>query len=264
MSPDTFSRLIPLMRLVGDGEFFISCLHEPTLHPGFLDLIDLIPVELRKKSFFTTNLARKLDDVFFERLATCGIHHINVSFDTMNEELFSVLRKGGKYDIFIKNLEKLSSSFGKTKHSPPIHYITMAYKSNKQEIPEIIKTTKERYLSAFNEIRHTFNVKHISDEFRKFHFLDKGDWDSLAENLSGIDGCVTSPPPSYNYNEYAASIDYYEKDDEQHFAHPAAPPPYPLNLRVSWDGSIRIIGWEKHFYVNINFLRDPVDFFLSL
>src|SRR3546814_11018017 len=89
MSEETFRKWIQIMPIVQDGSFFISCLHEATLHPRLYDFIDMIPDQLRKKVFFTSNLCKPLKDTEIERMARSDIHHLNVSMDSLDSDLFS-------------------------------------------------------------------------------------------------------------------------------------------------------------------------------
>src|SRR3546814_17636103 len=81
MSEETFRKWIQIMPIVQDGSFFISCLHEATLHPRLYDFIDLIPDQLRKKVFFTSNLCKPLTDTEIESMARSDIHPLNISLD---------------------------------------------------------------------------------------------------------------------------------------------------------------------------------------
>jgi hypothetical protein len=40
MTRETFARAIELLPMMSPGCFWLSCLHEPTLHPQFIEFID--------------------------------------------------------------------------------------------------------------------------------------------------------------------------------------------------------------------------------
>src|SRR3546814_1801849 len=105
------------MPIVQDGSFFISCLHEATLHPRLYDFIDMIPDQLRKKVFFTSNLCKPLKDTAIERMACSYIHHLNVSMDSLDSDLFSALRKGGRFHISNVNIKRLSIALTSIDHA---------------------------------------------------------------------------------------------------------------------------------------------------
>ena len=94
----------------------------------------MIPRDKVKKVWFTTNLAKPLTVETFEEWARSNIHHINISVDSMNPERFAVLRKFGRYEVFKKNLDLLAKVFGQFEDRPKLRYITMAFKSNLEEI----------------------------------------------------------------------------------------------------------------------------------
>src|ERR1700675_1956069 len=65
MSVETFQKILSLVAGAGDEGFWMSCLHEPTMHPQLNDFLALIPQNARKKTWFTTNLTRPLTEEFF-------------------------------------------------------------------------------------------------------------------------------------------------------------------------------------------------------
>lgn len=153
MTEETFRQWIKIMPIVKDGSFFLSCLHEATLHPQLFDFLEMIPEDLRVKVFFTSNLCKPLKDDEILRLEKSGIHHLNVSMDTLQEELFPVLRKGGKLKIFRENLDKLVAAFKETPNAPELRYVTMAYKSNLDEMVGLSRLAFEELNAARHEVR---------------------------------------------------------------------------------------------------------------
>jgi hypothetical protein len=263
MNEETFRRLVRIAPAVLDGGFYLSCLHEPTLHPKLNQFLGLIPEASRRKMFFTTNLARPLKAADFEVWARSGLHHINVSFDSMDSERFARLRKFGRYEVFQANLDLMAQVFAKAPNPPPLRYITMAFASNFEEIPEIVKTTRDRWRSSENEIRYTFNVAHITDEFRQHEYLHKADWTVLTDRLNAIGHpVVISYPPEQGYEEMTLPAQNF-------FDAPTGPRTRvnitkPLGLRIAPDGTAVISDAEHALRVDINSLEDPVHFFRSL
>ncbi len=151
----TFDKVINLLPLVDDGHFFFSCLYEPTIHPRFIDLLERIPPDLRQKVFFTTNLTTKISDDTLDRLSRIGIHHINISMDSLRPEVFESLRKGARFDRYMNNLERLVGRFAASTGAgaPPIHYVTVALRPNIEEIPALVEECSTRFLAAINEAR---------------------------------------------------------------------------------------------------------------
>ena len=263
MSEETFERLLTLIDYVDDWGFWMSCLHEPTLHPKFNRLLDMVPRTRRKDVLFTTNLARPLDEATFAGWADSGIDHINISLDSMKPELFAVLRKFGRYEVFQQNLDRMASVFRQFPNPPKLRYITMAFKSNFDEITDIIRVSHERWLSYENEIRYTYNFQHIPDEFRNTHYLDKEDWAVLDERLAKLPyNHYVGPPPDEYEEKLQQTIDY----DALKLVNLSTRRkiPRPLQLRARPDGKVFAIGHEDVCAVDIRSLEDPPKFFREL
>jgi MoaA/NifB/PqqE/SkfB family radical SAM enzyme len=266
MSEATFAKLASLARAVPAGQFFLSCLHEPTLHPRLNGLLSLLPTEARHKVFFTTNLARPLKKSDFEAWAHSGLHHINVSLDTLVPERFAVLRKFGRFEVFTANLDLLAETFGRVSGAPALRYITMAFQSNLAEIPELLRTARDRWLSSGHEVRYTFNVSHITDEFRRREYLFPSDWAALTQRLddSGIAYSIASPPTDGYEETIKPSQNFFEDravhaDDQSRLTFTR-----PMGLRVASDGTVLVADAERALRVNLNSLEDPVHFFRAL
>ncbi|MPY86430.1 MAG: radical SAM protein [Luteitalea sp.] len=265
MSEETYRNLLRLVPCVPDGSFYLSCLHEPTLHPRLNAFLELIPDNARRKIFFTTNLARPLKAADFDAWAQSGLHHINVSLDTLEANRFAELRKFGRFDVFKKNLDLLTEVFRRTTGAPRLRYITMAFKSNFDELPEIVRYSREHWLASENEIRYTFNVAHITDDFRRREYLHKDEWGLLTERLhqTGYPVLITYPPEDGYEETIEPAQNYYE------FQGPTGDPSRlqflkPLGLRARPDGTLLVVGAEDAFRININALDNPARFFRSL
>lgn len=264
MTEETFRSLLRLAPAAPEGTFWISCLHEPTLHPKLGEFIEMIPREQRRKFWFTTNLARPLPAALIETFATSGFHHINISLDTLDDELFAFLRKHGKLKTFRQNLDLLVDAFRRTPGAPAIRYITMAYRSNLHEIPGMVRWMNESALASQIEIRYTFNAAPISDEFRQEQFLTRDEWQTLDRALREqpyTNYLLIQPPEGYGQVVEGAA-NWFESV-------PVTPPPHrnfkrPLPLRVRPDGRIHLSGNESVFAVKVTDLEDPVAFLADI
>lgn len=187
MSRETYSRFIEMLPYAKEGGFMLSCVHEPTLHPHLPEFLRAIPAQYRRKVMLTTNMAReKFSDDLIDALAHSGLHHINVSFDSLNPETFAVMRKNGKFATFRDNLERLVASARTSATPPALRYITILSKLNVGEIAEIVATTTRKYLSIENEIREPQVVPHMENEWKSELLPDDGDWERVMREIDGL------------------------------------------------------------------------------
>ena len=82
MSEETIEAALRFLPFVTDGNFWFSCLHEPTLHPKLVSFLEKVPQNYRRKIFYTTNLAKRMPASYYEWLANSALHHINVSIES--------------------------------------------------------------------------------------------------------------------------------------------------------------------------------------
>ncbi|QWR78266.1 radical SAM protein [Candidatus Magnetomonas plexicatena] len=257
MTTETFTKIISFLPYLPAGSFYLSCLHEPTLHPELAEFLELIPPELRDRVLFTTNLAANLSDDILFAMSKSGIHHINILVDTLNPSLYPKLRKGGIYDRFISNLERLTSFCSQQHRAPKLHFITVALKSNISEIPDIVTQCAKKYSGVFHEIRYPFNVSNIDSQWQKENFItDDADWDIFDKSLkdTGVSYVLCRPPENY-YDKVVSSADCYEARQHQTLM---LPPAKPIQLRIDYKGIIRILSREEDFHVNVNLVDNPV------
>ena len=262
MREDTFRKLLSLLVSVPEEGFWLSCLHEPTLHPELNRFLRLIPRDQRKKVWFTTNLARPLTAETFEEWARSGIHHINISLDSMDSERFARLRKFGRYEVFKTNLDLLAKVFSQSKDRPQLRYITMAFKSNLDEIPRMVEHAGTHWCASEHEVRYTYNVGHITDEFRRREHLDPEDWESLTAALRPL-RCHfgISYPPADRYEEMIQPSANFENVSEVPLEDVRPFLSRPFGLRVRPDGTLLVVDHENEAAFNIHSLSDPVQFF---
>ncbi|WP_221246554.1 radical SAM protein [Acidocella aromatica] len=301
MSEETFRSVLRLIPFVTDGNFWLSCLHEATLHPRLTEFIAMVPREYRHKLFFTTNLAKRQPRAYFEALAQSGMSHINVSLESLDPPVYEKMRKGARFPIFMENWAQLLDVFSTTPQAPGIRYNVMAYRSNFREIPELIRILREQKRAWQVEIRNTFDGPQIASAFRDEEFLSSAEWAELAEALRGYhpDEVILLLPPGgkgYDPEDRAAALALAPRqaaeapddadllpastevpagESQQEWEIAEGPVPRPFNLRVAWDGTLNVYServrnpgepprHENYFVVNINELEDPVAALLAL
>jgi pyruvate-formate lyase-activating enzyme len=271
MSEATFDSALRLIPFVTDGNFWLSCLHEATMHPELMRFIDRIPRQWRRKVMYTTNLARPMPDAYFDALAESGLHHVNISLESLDPEVYERMRKGARWRIFAKNWDRLLQAIRAGSNPPRLRYNIMAYRTNLAEIPGLLKYLREERLASQIEVRHTFDVEHIPADFRDTEFLGDDGWAWLAEQLNGYsaEDVLLIPPPVPDAPPAQPQVATTSGSD---------PVPRlvtrPLNIRMEWDGTLTVYGeWtgltgvrehERFVVTNVHHLRDPRGFLTSL
>ncbi len=275
MSDATFEAALRLIPYVGDSNFWLSCLHEATLHPKLLTFIERVPQEYRHKLFFTTNLAKRMPQDYFDRLAGSGMRFINISIESLDPAVYERMRRGARLKIFRENWGKLLAAFTAGSAAPRLRYNVMAYRSNLREIPGLVALLRREKAAWQVEIRSTFDMPHIDPAFREKEFLTTAEWAWLDAALQPRDENVMLllPPGGVGYEPAPAAAaapgaDLGEPVDTV-LAEVPERVPQPFNVRISWDGRMDVFGEEpslpgrpaKHTYylkTNINELADPV------
>lgn len=239
MEQSVYERLLELVPFVRDeGHFWLSCGNEPTLHPKFLDFIDLVPLAFRKKVAFCTNLARPLKDDYLERLANSGVFRISISMDSMSDPSFTLLRRGGRLRIFRDNIERFAKHLQASAAPPKIEVITMGFKSNYDEIPDMIRWTQENLNAFDHSVRYAWQAAHQDQAFMEREQLDHADWDRLEARLAreGLKYSLHPLPKEHEQVPLDYKVPVVPRGEQK-----AAP--RPLDLSVRWDGSIEVNGF---------------------
>ena len=237
MTEQTLANALRLLPYVHDGQFWFSCLHEPTLHPQLTAFIDSVPRQHRKKVFYTTNLAKRMPDSYFAWLAESGLHNINISLESRDPATYERMRKGARHRIFQENWDRLLDAFARVPAPPKLRYIAMAYKSNAEELPELASYLLEERGAWAVEYRYTFDMPFIPAAFRAAEFLDAAGWERLRARLPAypIERLLLLSPP-----EPRAGIDMHAAEETARCMADY------YTFRLSWDGTLRVAGVLPH------------------
>jgi molybdenum cofactor biosynthesis enzyme MoaA len=280
MSPETFAHAAALMSVIPPGNFWLSCLHEPTLHPQLIEFIEGLPTAHRDRLSFTTNLSKRLPDGWLDRLANSGINHIRVSFDSRRPEIFSELRKGARYEMFEANLAQLTTGLRLSRQRPRLHFITMAFRENAAEIPDLIRYCHDELGGDSHEVRFMFYLPHLA-HWGKEHILTTEEWARLETALAPLQGTmnlnVCGPikgtreqfEHEQGLNEYIARENSFGTSEDTAKLPVPDPeeigrqlPDEPIRLRLRWDGLLALDSYpEAFFQVNIGRIDDPIAYF---
>jgi MoaA/NifB/PqqE/SkfB family radical SAM enzyme len=244
MTKETFKKLIELMPFANDGEFFLSCRYEPTIHPHFIDLMEMLPEELKSKTILTTNLSKRMSMEDIERLANSNLGYINISLDTTNKQLFEEFRPYLDWFNFADNLLNISAVFKDNPNAPKLRYITMAFKQNIAEIPYIIQYANEYFLSTNHEIRLPFKFSKLYGDKNWWNksLITQEEWEELVKKLEQL------PYP----------INFFNPDDNAvDFGIPEQPVKNYLTFFINSDGTVLspcegLLDLPEQFRYNFN------------
>jgi len=285
MSDATFEAALQLIPYVSDGNFWLSCLHEATLHPKLLDFIARVPAEYRRKLFFTTNLAKRMGDAYFAEICRSGMHHLNISVESLQPAIYEKMRAGARFPIFMENWKKLLAHHATGEAPPPLRYNLMCYRSNLAEIPGLVQLLLDDKRASQVELRHTYDAAHIPPAFRAEEYLTTAEWAQLKQALSHHDPArvmLLMPPDEIGHDHDAPPLDAMANGDDSQFSPHMAPgeaawnrAPRPFNLSMNWEGMLRVYGTKPdgkgkpdlfltYAKTNIHFLHDPLAFLATL
>ncbi len=283
MPAETFAHALALAPLVPESAFWLSCMHEPSLNPAFGAFLRLVPPALRRKVSFTTNFAKKLDDELLQTIAACGAHSVRISIDSHDPTLFGQLRKGARYEVFLDNLTRYAAIMRDTPGAPLLHIITMAFKDNLAELPELVRWCHEEVGARFHEVRFMYYLPHVA-HWGAEHIMSLAEWEQLKRDLQALPMGHTlafgEPEPDAHrkfaelpgldtYQSMPAvfggdvTTETYLRVDPLETGHPV--PDEPLRLRLRWDGLIMAEQLpEDAFRVNMLHLEDVTGYFHRL
>jgi len=255
MTSTTFDKMVDLLPLVPNGKFFLSCLFEPSLHPQFFEFLERIPPRLRKKAAFTTNLSKAFSDDDIRRLSRIKLHHINISLETFDSARYEKLRRGGRFEQFMVNLERIGRRFSESADAPSLRFITVILQANLAEIPEIVETCSVKYRSIGHELRYVYEAPHLSLDWKKENLPAAVEWERLKRWAKGIPypNDVVPPPPGY----FARDLQPYGRPVESVSGlRTPAPAARPLAaLQIDSRGRVTLSGTDIH--TGLDAVRTP-------
>lgn len=252
MSRQTFEKALDLFPLVS-GRVFFSCLFEPTIHPAFVDLLEMIPPKLQPKVFFTTNLAAPLDDEAIRRLSRLHLAFINISVDSFDPAVYPVLRRGGQLERYLSNFERLAATFANAPTPPPLHAVTMALQPNRAEIPRLVERCARDFGIESHEVRHAYANPTTPPGWKRDNLLTPEEWLVLQEECAGLP-CTICPPPAGYYADDCAPYSTPPGD-------PGPAPPASIGLKIASDGQVELFP-ANEFY-DLQSLSAPRAFFIG-
>lgn len=217
----------------------------------------MIPENERHKVFFTTNLAKHIPSDIFEELTRLAIRHINISLDSLNPDTYHSMRKGGSFDVFYDNLQRLVAIFSKNPRAPKLRYITILCKSNIGEVIGLVEQSSKRFLAIEHELRCFQPFSFQNQEWIKANIITKKEWNNLKHKLRHS-LYPTSFSPHYDQRHI---VDPYQSVDNWTKVYWI---PSYVSLQVLPNGEVVLMHMLEHISFNIHDIKNPLPFFKSI
>ena len=249
---DVFKSFEPLMDIV--EEVTLMGWGEPTIHPHFNEMLEIINRHSARKYFCTNGM--NLDKIK-ESIFNYKVDVFAVSLDGATDKTNSRIRKGSKIDIItndLKEIVRIKKERG-LKY-PWINFVFCAMRSNLKELPDLVRLAadigidevKVVYLTVFNEdllneslwgyeneIKETFNeavrigeklgivlkLPHISGEDVANDKLHKDCFVVWRDFFLGSDGyvrpCMSTPIQFFPYEANKDFMEMWNADQYQNY-----------------------------------------------
>lgn len=253
MSKEQLAKIIPLVDLLG-GVLLFSCLYEPTVHPEFKEMLQMLPAAFKQKGMLTTNLVKKLSEDEIHAMAYSNLQHINISFESLSLEKHMHLSQVKK-SAFFDNLDRLVKKCRKS--NMPLTYTTMILKDNYDELVDIAIATRDKN----NTARHEFRTPYYSalyDDYVQNQLLSRKQLDTLSEKLTKASPYVLAETKmdELTYKEMSKSLKNHPIKDPIEFFDKASGDIY--SVRINSNGEC---SFMDDTVVNIDDMESPETFF---
>ncbi len=172
---DVFRSFEPLMDIV--EEVTLMGWGEPTIHPNFIEMLQIINKHSARKYFCTNGMnLKKIKDAIFDY----NVDVFAVSLDGATDETNGRIRRGSKIDVIKDDLKEIVSiKKERGLRYPWINFVFCAMRSNLHELPDLVRLAadigieevKVVYLTVFgNDLMneslwgHESEVSEVFDE----------------------------------------------------------------------------------------------------
>jgi MoaA/NifB/PqqE/SkfB family radical SAM enzyme len=211
----------PFFRHVCD--FQLGCLYEPLLSPNFEEVVDSIANNIAPEvqgtlvSNGTLLNTRKIKTLIDSRI----FKRLRFSIDAASSELYEKIRKGAKYAIFIKNIEKLVEYRNDNDKSVSVEFNFTIMPQNIRELSQLIKmasnigidlvTTHKlhpndmgpvdedyydmitEHINQAKETAKKYKIKFLSQNYYTHNMLQKEKKQWKGQNVSKLCGFKDAP-----------------------------------------------------------------------
>ena len=254
MDAEAFKKVLPLLPMLSDeGQFLVGCWFEPTINPDFYKILKMLPEESRNKTYYTTNLAVPLTDEQIDIMCTSNVHHINISLESYNQEIYQKITKVTNGN-FYENLRRLSAAA--KRNNMELRLISMMLKCNKKEFPDLIRRAHEEVCPSEHEIRTPFFYEEDTDNKQEIfdELLTRAEIDDVREKVE-----------AFGYTNLSwhtgTSKEDFVRYEEDHRFYEEKKPGITYWVRINADGVGRVGDPKEGTAFNLQTLEDAEAFF---
>ncbi|WP_191057852.1 radical SAM protein [Geminicoccus harenae] len=170
MPVDRFRRILePLApTLMGVS---LSYRGEPLLGRGILDMIECAH-ELGVAVSFPSNLSMPITAQRAERLVKSGVDTIYISLDGASARTYEIYRRGGRFDLVLKNVALLAETkcrLGRAR--PRLIWKFVAFEHNRHEMPEVKQRYRQYGFDSYEIVRDVDSAEIVASKRRRFKDL---------------------------------------------------------------------------------------------
>jgi sulfatase maturation enzyme AslB (radical SAM superfamily) len=156
MSEECFERAANLMQYAA-GALMIGCSGEVFVHPNFSKMLKKVPYDYKYRTYFSSNFASNISEEQMHDIATSNISFINISMESIQPDVYEKMRRGAKYENFMRNLKTLRRILDEYPDPPKIHVTTVVTEYNYSEIKGIFIYMQDN----FKITAHEFRTPHV-------------------------------------------------------------------------------------------------------
>lgn len=244
---DVFRSFEPLMDVV--EEVTLMGWGEPTIHPHFNEMLEIINNHSARKYFCTNGMnLKKIKNAIFDY----NVDVFAVSLDGATDETNGRIRRGSKIDVIVEDLKDIIQIRNERGLKYPwINFVFCAMRRNLHELPDLVRLAAEIgidevkvvYLTVFeenlleeslwgheqevkevfekavllgNELGITLKLPHIMGEDEAGDKLHKDCFVSWRDFFLGSDGyvrpCMSTPVKFFKYEKEKPFIDIWNAE----------------------------------------------------
>jgi MoaA/NifB/PqqE/SkfB family radical SAM enzyme len=188
MSDECFDRAVQMMQYA-TGALMIGCSCEVFLHPNFTKMLQKVPREYKERTYFSTNFASNISEEQMHDIAESNISFINISMESIQPDIYEKMRRGAKYEKFMKNLRTLRRILDEYPDAPKINITTVITEHNYSEIKDIFVYMQNNFKINGHEFRTPFDNQDVKyqNRLQLLPLITSAQFDKAKESVLAVD-----------------------------------------------------------------------------